>query len=35
MRFAITLLLFLGPVIAFAQFGVNFHQTNIPFVGIN
>jgi len=35
MRLAITLLLFLVPVIAFAQFGANFHQTSIPFVGIN
>jgi hypothetical protein len=35
MRLAITFLFFMTPAIAFAQFGVNFHQTNIPFVGIN
>ena len=35
MRLAITLLLFMVLFIAFAQFGANFHQTNIPFVGIN
>jgi hypothetical protein len=35
MKLAIALLIFIGPVIAFAQFGANFHQTNIPFVGIN
>jgi len=35
MRLAITLLFFMVPIIAFAQFGANFHQTNIPFVGIN
>jgi hypothetical protein len=35
MRLAVILLLFMVPPTAFAQFGANFHQTNIPFVGIN
>jgi hypothetical protein len=35
MRFIITILFFAVPSFAFAQFGVNFHQSNLPFVGLN
>ncbi len=35
MRRLIILILTVAPSIAFGQFGVNFHQTNLPFVGLN
>ena len=35
MRTFIFILLFVLPSIAFAQFGINFHQSNLPFVGLN
>lgn len=35
MRQLITLILLVGPSIVFGQFGVNIHQTNLPFVGLN
>jgi hypothetical protein len=35
MRRLITLLLALGTTTSFAQFGVSFHQTNLPFIGLN
>jgi hypothetical protein len=35
MKKLITLLLALGPTVVFGQVGVNFHQTSLPFFGIN
>ncbi|HZH94304.1 MAG TPA: hypothetical protein VEY06_00405 [Flavisolibacter sp.] len=35
MRFLVIISLFVLPLFAFAQFGVNFHQSNLPFVGVN
>src|SRR6478735_5914224 len=35
MRILLSFLLFALPCIAFAQFGINFHQSNLPFVGLN
>lgn len=35
MKFLIILFLFAFPSFAFGQFGINFHQTNLPFVGLN
>jgi hypothetical protein len=35
MRRFLTLLLISGPTILFAQFGVSFHQTNLPFIGVS
>lgn len=35
MKKLITFFLSFAPAIAFAQFGVNFHQSNLPFIGIN
>ena len=35
MRFLITFFFFIVPSFAFAQFGVSFHQSNLPFVGLN
>ena len=35
MKILIALFFFGAPSFAFAQFGVNFHQSNVPFVGLN
>ena len=35
MKRFLTLLLISGPTILFAQFGVSFHQTNLPFIGVS
>jgi hypothetical protein len=35
MRFLFVISLFVLPLFASAQFGVNFHQSNLPFVGVN
>lgn len=35
MRILILLFLFVLPSFAFGQFGVNFHQSNLPFIGLN
>ena len=35
MKIIITSLFFVVPSFVFAQFGVNFHQSNLPFVGLN
>lgn len=35
MRRFLTLLFISGPTILFAQFGVSFHQSNLPFIGVS
>ena len=35
MKQIITILLFSIPSVGFAQFGVAYHQSNLPFVGVN
>jgi hypothetical protein len=35
MKTLLAFLLLASPLFAFAQFGVNFHQSNLPFVGLN
>ena len=35
MRILVTFFFFAVPSFAFAQFGINFHQSNLPFVGLN
>ena len=35
MKQTIILLLVVFPSLAFGQFGISFHQSNLPFVGIN
>jgi hypothetical protein len=35
MRFIIAAFFFILPSFAFAQFGINFHQSNLPFIGLN
>lgn len=31
----VALILAMAPIVAFSQFGVNFHQSNLPFIGFN
>ena len=35
MRILVVFFLFVLPSFAFGQFGINFHQSNLPFVGLN
>jgi hypothetical protein len=35
MRILVIFFLFVLPSFAFGQFGINFHQSNLPFVGLN
>ena len=35
MRRIVVFFLFVFPCFAFGQFGINFHQSNLPFVGLN
>lgn len=35
MKRLLTLLAVIVPCVAFSQFGVNFHQSNLPFIGLN